>query len=209
MKCILISKKPHYVDHLTPIYIQLLYNKLYFAGELLPITYIITDKYNNTIPYNSKYFSNEIQLYLENEILGTVSIPLDKQTGNCDICEKGIYFSSIIIDNVGESFNLSVIEKNNLLFTKNISINVVKCPSGFGTNEFGTQCQICLKGYFKLSNSNTKCLVCNKNINYGVNCNGGDEIIIKYNYWMNINNNNNTIISGICPYGYCCLIENG
>eukprot|EP01084_Bolivina_argentea_P020687 38466_1 len=208
------SKHIEYINNFSPIFIQLIYNMSYFPGALLQIQYIITDKYNNPIQYSEKFFSKEIQLVLQNEALGVIFLTIDKQTGICDSCNSGIYFAEISIKDTGKTYNITVSEMNNLLLTTGtMAINVTDCIIGYGVNEFETQCQLCPKGYFKLTNSNTKCVECNANA-VGITCSGGFELIVQYNYWMTIiqdenNENKPYLVSAMCPSGYCCSIKHG
>ena len=54
----------------------------------------------------------------------------------------------------------------------------------------------------------TKCYSCDANKNQFIKCKD-EHITIEQNYWMGIIDNENIIISSICPSNQCCQNENG
>eukprot|EP01084_Bolivina_argentea_P107323 191888_1 len=200
------SNNKSYSNHLSPIKIQLLGLMQYYAGDLLRMTYRISDKHNNTVSKDS--LNSTFKLELRNDDLNFYDALVISEENDCNLCQQGIYIPTIVIDEVNSSYDIRVSETTNQLQTSNVTITVVDCPNGFGTNQIETQCEQCSDGHFGFHG---QCYGCNQYQNIGIDCRGGDEIIVDQYYWMNIENTHNSvsIISGVCPDSYCCMQQNG
>eukprot|EP01084_Bolivina_argentea_P295704 509179_1 len=203
------SNTSEYIHHLSPWSMSLIGSMEYYAGGLLQLHYVLSDKNNNTISTNNNYsYSSEVKIVITNDTLNMIEVLVFDGKQGCDICEIGIYIPRIVIDDVDTEYILNVVEENDKLFTEDITIKIISCPPGYGINRVGVQCRECTDGQFSLNSSNNAlCHSCDEHKNNGVQCRGGNEIIISRNYWISINNN--TVQTTICPFGYCCQLENG
>eukprot|EP01084_Bolivina_argentea_P173180 299962_1 len=207
------SNQTMFVNHLSPVFVQLLGSMEYFAGGILRFTFGIFDRLNNSVSYMS--FGSEIKLILRNNTISlTETVTINKEWG-CDLCEQGIYIGKIEMNDINKQYLVSITEENNQFITEKIVIKVIDCPTGFGiTGLESKQCQICPDGYFDVSSvsDNNVCSSCEEAINIGVNCKRGNEITISQNYWMGMiekDKNESKIISGNCQFGYCCSLVEG
>eukprot|EP01084_Bolivina_argentea_P045074 82967_1 len=132
------------------------------------------------------------------------------------------------MSNENMKYNISVIQVSNsskhvTLYPYNsITVTVKGCPSGFGmVNPSQALCEMCPYNEFSLIGGVDPCYKCKSNID-GLECQGSNDTIIKYNYWLtalNIGNNkfhsfidfddNDSIVTAFCPPGYCCTKNGG
>eukprot|EP01084_Bolivina_argentea_P263376 445763_1 len=197
--------------HWTPMNVHLeVVDNEYYAGGKLYINYFIKDGYGNEI----NDYDELIHIQLESDELNIqVSIIIDEH-GYCEICEQGIYIQTINIDNVGSNYTINTFILNNELNVNNITFAVGECPSGFGKSGTIKQCEMCSNGYFSLFPTIDECIDCNSDnidTNNAISCNGKNDILINYNYWIGIQieNNNQSIISSSCPPHRCCTNTSG
>eukprot|EP01084_Bolivina_argentea_P013592 25513_1 len=211
-KYVMYSNKTVFTNYLSPHSIVLLTRNEYFAGDQLTIQYIITDKYNNTIPVQQYNDIENIEILVESSILNLIETLSFEVNGICVLCERGIYIAQVTMDNVGSEYLLQTQEKQSFLFTNNITITIINCPPGYGRNDIETQCQICPDGFFnvKLNDDGETCHSCDPHRNSGIKC-ANQEIKIVHHYWMKIisTGSNSQIVSSLCPFGYCCALKNG
>ncbi len=74
------------------------------------------------------------------------------------------------------------------LSNKNIYLNIVGCPAGYGSTKNKHQSEECSTNTFNLlSNHSIGCKSCDQDKNKGIKCNDG-LITVEYNYWMGVTN---------------------
>eukprot|EP01083_Nonionella_stella_P072417 195303_1 len=177
----------------------------YYPGQLLQFGYQITDRFGNRIT-NNVTFAADIIIHIESDVFTTiVSI---KPNGKCPICDNGLMISAIsIYDNIGDIFTMTIYLDQDTIAAqyKNISLQIIGCPSGYGPDSNNFTCTLCASGSYNLLPNNVEnCKICDAAQN--VECVGGD-IKILYNYWMGMNDG--TIVSALCPPNYCCQQDTG
>eukprot|EP01084_Bolivina_argentea_P318225 551835_1 len=206
-------------------------NGLYFPGEFFLFNHSIVDKFDNVIDD----YNHSVTIIASITSKGYSQQIFIGENGFCFICERGIYIPSIILNDVGNIFNIRLEDTKRELIVSDINITVSKCPLGYGilsntintisngnnTDSTISHCNECPENFFQLfPNSINDCINCqtgNDN-NEGFKCKGGDNIIVSKHYWIaikgitNIDFDGNAgthIISSRCPYGYCCTEQNG
>eukprot|EP01084_Bolivina_argentea_P216333 367560_1 len=197
-------------SHWSPYSINLTTNNQYYPGGKLFINHSIMDMFNN--PINN--YKHEIHMKLSSHQVDLQSNILIDNNGYCQICEQGIYIQTLNIDNVGNNFTIIASVDDNELISNQIEIIVMGCPSGYGkSGNIIKQCEICDDGYFSLYVTTNECISCSDNEfdTNAISCNGRNNLIINYNYWMKltVTEDENYIISSICPPFMCCQDSNG
>eukprot|EP01084_Bolivina_argentea_P048677 89656_1 len=145
-------------------------------------------------------------------------------------CDKGI--SPIInynyITDKNNSFHLSILPLSNN--TKNITtypslginVKVSTCKPGYGMkNPNIAICELCPYNEFTLTGGIKPCHHCKQNLK-GVDCVGGSDVLVSYNYWLSALNSgeklmypfmnikwNDSMFSAFCPPGFCCTRKGG
>eukprot|EP01084_Bolivina_argentea_P004836 9152_1 len=208
-------------------------------GEPIPITvnktvsWIWVDgeyKFNVITQQNAFTINDILQIHVTN---GTITqCKICDTDSECIDCEQGVIptIDSRFINQTNTKFNVYINahpnQPNVTVYPLNgIPITIALCPRGSGiytqTCSNGQQC-----GYneFLLTESIGSCHSCiqnNKHYLEGVVCEGGDNIIIAYNYWTAAINNKSEfhplidytdgdeIYSIYCPSGFCCTSLNG
>ena len=105
----------------------------------------------------------------------------------------------------GSEYIMDVKTHNSTLIGNSINSTVIECPQGFGIdmNEAVLECHECTGYTFKVTSGLYDCINCENN--EGIECNGGVELKIDNNYWLNHNLTTNKLITAICPPNICCL----
>eukprot|EP01084_Bolivina_argentea_P308894 534224_1 len=218
----------HFTDHGTPWYLDIdtgsgTRNNEYFPGGQLQLTHYIYDIEYNLISALNQEIKINLESMNEHELFLKSQAIIDTN-GECHGCD--IYLQSSHIGLVGNQYALKLFVLNNdlLLINNVINFTVIECPAGFGLSGNAKQCEECKIDYFNLVSTNSACLKCDKDTD-GVFCYGSNQIMLQKSYWMDVyqygtnlndkyfisENQENTkyIISGKCPNGYCCELENG
>eukprot|EP01084_Bolivina_argentea_P292983 503838_1 len=206
------SNVTKYVQYYAPQFIEFYLEKHgnYFPGDILRIdSFDIFDSYNNSI--NFTMFSAEISAELN-----AVSNDFDfyqeltiSSTGECSVCDTGLYIPTIALDNENIAFNttyeITVTIVTEVLNPINFYIKIIYCPPGYGSWD-GKLCQQCLANFFYFGHQpNEPCKSCS-DIN-GIQCLGGTNLTVLQNHWFHTQRD---IISvGTCVYGYCCTNNTG
>ena len=207
-------------SHFSPnlIIVSTINDSTYFPSDRLKLVYSVFDVYGNEIQNVGQYFAVNFESVSTSQ---RFEINID-ENGKCVECESGILFPGITLDDVGQTITFSGSVNNNAMIIDHlINITIIPCPSAFGSNN--NQCDLCSRGYFSLLPSNDSCYYCNQADLDGIACEGGDTIIIDYNYWImtykyqsgNAIDNaalftqNEYILSALCPNDYCCQKEQG
>ena len=135
-----------------------------------------------------------------------------------------ITIDALTISDIGSSFTIDVSNSDTALTSNSITMQIINCPSGFGIDSSSedastsSQCAECSSSYFSFENNNASCYWCgSENKLDGVECRGGNEIIIDYSHWMAVHTEWDasrtglipTLTSSDCPIGYCCQDTNG
>eukprot|EP01084_Bolivina_argentea_P124583 220759_1 len=199
------------VDHFSTTKLNIYtINSTYSPGTLLHFDYQMTDILGNIV--NTINITNNYSLIatVNNTDLSLyVTITIGKH-GECDICENGIIlFGANLLDKLGGPYNVKVQLKTPYLLLENehIYLDIVGCPIGYGATENKYQCEKCAATKYNLQTNNTnQCLPCDSDSNKGIECFDG-SIFVEYNYWIGINVNDQSLISSLCPHGYCCQNE--
>ena len=94
--------------------------------------------------------------------------------GYCQICEEGVWFSDISLDDhVGDEYALQFSMDNDrlVLVQDEITLNIIGCPSGYGADSDNFTCSICDADTYNLGNSSLRqCLSCDPSNNPGILC---------------------------------------
>eukprot|EP01084_Bolivina_argentea_P147726 258410_1 len=205
-----------FVSHLSPYGIMFNEYNDYYPGGLLYLSFEIVDKLNNMIIDTNNSFTNVTVNVEINALKVQEDIPYGNSDNVCTICENGIYLPLISVSNVGESYLVNAADVSGLLvYNEKNNISIIHCPSGYGTvavdHISSKVCHLCPVTYYNLDNSDSTCLPCNDDDNYGITCPGADNIVISNDYWMTIDekNSDNSLITAKCPTNYCCKNVNG
>eukprot|EP01084_Bolivina_argentea_P169061 293090_1 len=154
---------------------------------------------------------------------------IDYNTKQCAICDDGVVITKCYSCNygipvdmasniIGETLPINITSKDTNLEYNVMNITVKSCP--LGTSVTASKCIECSFNSYNLMFGDNNCHDCDET-NEGYSCIGGSDILISYNYWLYIKNyslnsekrfngisDNETIISSICPPGYCCRKQN-
>lgn len=136
-------------DTVTPLY----------PGGLVPISYFIVDQYGQRV---NDYGSN-ISISFSNEDLSISSYVLIEEDGQCPLCDIGIYIQGITINDVNETFIITVNVDDDVLISNDIEIQIDLCPSGYGVLEWG-QCSECSDGTYSINETAGECIECNEDV---------------------------------------------
>eukprot|EP01083_Nonionella_stella_P207215 753003_1 len=124
-----------------------------------------------------------------------------------------IYVQSATISMIGNTYIINAFVKDDMMTINDVNITIVGCSIGFGTIGNQSQCSQCPKGSFSMNINNGTCYECDAVD--GVTCDGGSNIIVQYQYWMNIVRLTNDsdvsygIVSALCSDSRCCQNLNG
>eukprot|EP01084_Bolivina_argentea_P254585 428021_1 len=218
---VMASNRTHLTNHISATRMLFQTDKYYYPGGILNINYSIMDKYNNIIS-KDRFMSTYAIEYDVNFSINNLSYVQSirfEENGTCSICESGFYFGQITMQDVGVTYIMNTDNTNQLIETNSMTFEVTDCPSGYGVSHNGLQCDKCPSGFFNIfESSNKSCCPCFENKNKGIQCNGGNDIILQKNYWVGIKgitqqvvfeNDNDTIVSASCAAGYCCSNNKG
>eukprot|EP01084_Bolivina_argentea_P282731 484023_1 len=190
------------VTHLTLTKINLTTNPIYYPGQLLPFKYNLTDRIGNIIHDNSHI---KILIMTQND-----RTELDINNEECPICETGILFNAISVQNVGDVYPIHIYVENKILIPELeiINLSIIGCPTMKGPEVNNYTCVECNNNYYNLETNNVnQCMSCDSDKNIGVKCMNGN-INIRHNGYMRIDKNG-IISSSICPPSMCCQNING
>ena len=112
--------------------------------------------------------------------------------------------SPISVDSDFDSYTLQMtMDTSNLALSQNrITLNITRCPSGYGVVRNELLCRTCDEGTYNLDSFPTnECKSCDPAENPGVHCFDGG-IFISRGVWIGFENE--TIISATCPASLCC-----
>ena len=124
--------------------------------------------------------------------------------GHCQICEEGLWLSSISVDSDFTEYTLQIsMDSNNLVLGQSdIVLDITGCPAGYGVASDEVLCSICDVGTYNLDDDVLrKCNSCDSDKNPNVHCSDG-SIFIAEGIWMGFDND--SIISAVCPSSFCC-----
>ena len=197
------------VNYTLPHQLFLNSSSAFYPGKPLDISYDVMDLHGNII----SDWNGELSLILSSTDFSfetTMTIKRDGSGYKCDICDTGLFIQNARLDELmfdNTSYTIMARMKNDALFVNNLTVIVSECPSGFGLNEISSHCQECNIGEFSIEASRLPCKSCN-NVPLteiqGIDCNGGNSIIISQNYWVGINHSSSyDIVSKHCPSNYC------
>eukprot|EP01084_Bolivina_argentea_P145683 255301_1 len=187
------------------------FSKSIFLGEQIAINYDIMD---------DRLYQDTSSIIITSSTYGIASIVTlkyyDINTTFCEIetistkvfelCDNGFHIQASDSASIGNYINIRLSSLNTYLQTYNDSILIEHCPLGqglIGSNYSSYSCAQCPQNQVGISNS--ECISC-QGIN-GITCETSSNLLISYNYWINIENQK--ILSNFCPVGYCCQNING
>eukprot|EP01084_Bolivina_argentea_P096652 173755_1 len=210
-----------------------------FPGESIPI---IINKNQSLVWVNNMYqftmytqqnafkINDILQIKVRNQTIKQCKICKDSQNKQCIDCKKGVIptIDSRFINETYTAFNIyfESINNNISIYPANgLSIKLKICPPGYGINSDScANCLQCSYNKFMLTASIKPCYSCKQEETHylnGVKCEGGDNIIVSYNYWVAAVSNTSQlhplieytkgdiIYSVYCPSGFCCTTMNG
>eukprot|EP01084_Bolivina_argentea_P094494 169872_1 len=192
------NSQPFYI-HLTPQN-----NGTFFPGSTLSINYAIYDKYRKVISQTNQELFITLKS-ISSDLFGIFNLRIE-ENGYCQQCIDGIFLQSATLDMLYNDYSFEIMVENNYLIPMNqyMNVTIIECAQGFGSTTLQSrQCEPCKKGYTNLIPTIDQCFVCETQ---GILCEGQDNIIISYSFWMNviINDGNQHIISGKCVPTQCC-----
>ena len=132
-----------------------------------------------------------------------------------------VYIQGLTKDDIDETYDITLSIPNNGLKTSElINISITSCPPGFGIDDNeNSECILCPNDYFSFETNQDNCYYCNTNDenNAGIECNGGTNVTVKTNNWINLHQEwdmNRTgsiqiMTTTVCPVNYCCPNANG
>eukprot|EP01084_Bolivina_argentea_P223677 378410_1 len=153
------------------------------------------------------------------------SCDTNNNSSNCIDCIEGIIpiIDSRFINSNNSLFHLHLIPTANITIypINGVNIHLTLCQRGYGIDSTTcANCKKCPHGEYQFSDSILPCYSCQTQANNdylnGVDCQGGDTVIISYNYWIAaLSNNyklrpfidisiNDTIYCALCAPGFCC-----
>ena len=179
----------------------------YYPGMNVQFNYTITDRLNNVI---ADMTAKNITVTLVDLTESFVTKLWIDGSGRCQICEDGVWLSSVTMESqLDEAYSLGIEMSNNELILKqnNVIFNITGCPARFGVDSRNLTCSRCdAFTYNDRNNSVRECMSCDPNINKNIHCDDG-EIIISKDYWIGFEEDR--IISGRCPSDICCQLIDG
>lgn len=190
--------QPLHAEYVTPHQVIINTSNVY-PGGFMAFDYYLVDIYGNMIN------DSNISMKLSHSALGINTYAI--KNGHCEICDTGLYVQGISIENVHKEYNITVNTENTDLVSNNITIKIKPCPSGYGVAGAAKQCVRCSKGTYSFGELTSECIECDDTLE-GIECLGGDNVLISYNYWMRIGEHGQ-IISSDCPNGRCCQYAEG
>ena len=201
----LSSENTIFVDHFSAstLWFEAL-STSYFPGGDAMFNYTVSDRLGNQVD-GERAENTTIQLYSDSFVS---YFGIDAE-GHCQICEEGVWFSSISVDSDFDFYTLHISMDNELfvLQQNTITFNITGCPSGYGVGDRDAFCSICDPGTYNLEEDGvTECNSCGSDENSGVYCFDG-SIFISKGVWIGFEGT--TIISAICPSSLCCLPNEG
>ena len=145
---------------------------------------------------------------------------------DCTSCNDTEIYPEIITDDISIFiYTLSLYSQDTFLLYDYINITVTGCQLRYGIDSSSSVavCGECGHNTFNFDGISPCYSNCDEKHN-GYQCLGGESIEVRFHYWISAisnNNNNNklyplyeidsadSIISSICPPGYCCNDKNG
>eukprot|EP01084_Bolivina_argentea_P145684 255304_1 len=188
------------------------FSKSIFLGERIAINYDVIDdqvyQYTSSITITSpKYGITSIIEMNYNNVNAILSCSIKSLSTNViESCDSGLIVQTSDISSIGNYINIELSSYDSYLEIYNDSILIEHCPLGqglIGSNYSSYSCAQCPQNQVGISNS--ECISC-QGIN-GITCETSSNLLISYNYWINIENQK--ILSNFCPVGYCCQNING
>eukprot|EP01084_Bolivina_argentea_P192453 330373_1 len=177
-------------------------NNDYWPGSPLLFYYEITDVFGNIVNITT---NSSFLISVNNDALSlSVTIKIDEQ-GYCDFCHSGIILFGARLDGLGGPYDIVVDLKSEYLRLGNehIYLDIVGCPVRYGSVKNSHQCQECPTTTYNLhENNSNECFPCSETINKAITCSDG-SIFIDNNNWIHVNEDR-SLLSSLCAYGYCC-----
>ena len=200
-------------------------------GDTIPI--IISNAIFET---NSSYLFRLISANQALSINNYLQIDTTEKAINCSIyaprnpvrvpCDVGVFplINYNFVSSTNYIFNVSVQQINitdtskriDILPSGLLSIAIKVCDPGDGMKNPNTaNCDLCVPNTFTLKSDVLPCHICSDNLD-GVECKGGNHVIVDYNYWVSAVSNDGTLYplmdiepddemwSSFCPPAFCC-----
>ena len=148
------SSAVSYINHLSPIQLNLSVNSsYYYPGESLIFYYNILDKIGNKISIN--YISMFLMINIKTNLFST-TLQIE-QDGSCQLCDDGLSINTISIEqDLGKELKIYYTIDNNMLFPADsyLSLYVVGCPIMYNPTDNNYTCIPCNTDYYNLYPNN-------------------------------------------------------
>ena len=177
-----------------------------YPGGELEFYIVVVDEDGNIIHPDS--FDETIDVTIvqtDVSIDSTFTITYDEN----EISEHIISLSDVKVDQIGQSFEMTLTVGNNVLHSANINLTVDYCPAGSGVS--GDQCVTCSKGYYTIEKNDYECHECPSGLSGdGITCSGNKDLVITAGFYAYIKQDSDGELKAVdCPDGFCCQLDNG